>query len=315
MSLNVIYAGTPEFSVAALKAIHQSQHNVVAVYTQPDRRSGRGKKLTPSPVKQFALDHNIAVFQPESFKNTDSINHLKALNADVMVVTAYGLLLPKPVLNAFTHGCINIHASLLPRWRGAAPIQRAIEAGDKKTGITIMQMDEGLDTGDILLTHDLAISADSTGESLHDDLMDIGAEAIVGVLNKIELNQLQPIHQNNDESCYAHKLSKSEGIINWQQDDLVIDRKIRAFFPWPGSTTVKQHQNIKILHAKPASTQHSATHIPGYILQHDQQGILVNCGTGALLITHLQMPGKKPIEAKQLVHSKNWTGEQFGCLG
>lgn len=314
MSLKVIYAGTPQFSVAALQAIYQSQHEVIAVYTQPDRRSGRGKKVTASPVKEFSLQHDITVFQPESFKNPETIEELKSLNADVMVVTAYGLILPKAVLNAFPFGCINIHASLLPRWRGAAPIQRAIQAGDQKTGITIMQMDEGLDTGDILLTRELDITSSTNGESLHDDLMNLATDPVIEVLNRIENKQLQPQQQNNDASTYAHKMSKQEGFIDWKRDALDIDRKIRAFYPWPGTVAQKQEQSIKIIAAQVSKT-HLDSEQAGYVIQHDQKGLLVNCGKGSLLISQLQIPGKKPIKAKELAHSKNWTGEQFDLMG
>ena len=314
MSLKVIYAGTPQFSVAALEAIVQSEHQVIAAYTQPDRRAGRGKKLTPSPVKQCALAHQIPIFQPESFKDPASIDELKALNADIMVVTAYGLILPTAVLEAFPYGCINIHASLLPRWRGAAPIQRAIEAGDEKTGITIMQMDEGLDTGDILLRSEISISATATGESLHDDLMQLGAAHIVSALDQIEAQTIQPQAQNDKESSYAHKMTKAEGIIDWNQEAIIIDRKIRAFYPWPGTVTHKNGQAIKIIQAHMAQNEASSL-TPGKIIQHNQQGLLVACKTDAIRVTRLQIPGKKPIEASQLAHAKNWSGEQFDLVG
>jgi len=308
MALKIIYAGTPDFSVAALEALHLSEHQIVAVYTQPDRPAGRGKKLTESPVKQFALESGIPVYQPSSLKTLEALVELKQLEADVMVVTAYGLILPSSVLQLFRLGCINIHASLLPRWRGAAPIQRAIEAGDEETGITIMQMDEGLDTGDMLISLNIKIHSDSTAETLHDQLMQLGADQIVAVMDKLELDVLSPKAQDGALTTYAHKMSKAEGVIDWSLSAKVIDRKMRAFYPWPGCVAVKQGQSIKIHSAHlDFDTQGSA----GKVLQHDENGLLVACGEGALLIEQLQIPGKKKVLAKDLVHSKNWTGEFF----
>ena len=308
MSLKIIYAGTPDFSVAALKALHLSEHEVIAVYTQPDRPSGRGKKLTASPVKQFAEQFEIPVFQPSSLKGDAAVAELNALNADVMVVTAYGLILPKVVLDSFRLGCINIHASLLPRWRGAAPIQRAIEAGDSETGVTIMQMDEGLDTGAMLLTKSMAITSRTTAETLHDELMQLGARHIVEVMNELELNTLTPQKQNDQQSTYAYKMSKAEGVINWSLSACDIDRKIRAFYPWPGCVALKQDQAIKIHQARLVKEVHGDV---GKILKHDKNGLLVACAEGSILIEELQIPGKKRVLAKDLVHSKNWTGEFF----
>jgi len=307
MALKIIYAGTPDFSVAGLTAIHQSAHQIVAVYTQPDRPSGRGKKLTASPVKAFALEHNLPVIQPSTLKTEEALHQLKQFNADVMVVTAYGLMLPKAVLESFPYGCLNIHASLLPRWRGAAPIQRAIEAGDNETGITIMQMDEGLDTGDILLKQSIPINHQTTAETLHDELMNLGADSIVGVLNDVEQNALVRHKQDNTLTTYAHKMTKAEGHIDWSLSADIIDRKIRAFYPWTGSVALKQGQAIKIHRAKLMSQQGHA----GTILKHDQDGLLVACGKGSILIEELQIPGKKRVLAKDLVHSKNWAGETF----
>lgn len=308
MALNIIYAGTPDFAVAGLAALYRSDHNLVAVYTQPDRPSGRGKKLTPSPVKQFALEHDIPVVQPASLKNEKSLQELKSFNADVMVVTAYGLLLPKTVLDALPKGCINIHASLLPRWRGAAPIQRAIEAGDTKTGITIMQMDEGLDTGDMLLTAELDITFKTTAASLHDDLMALGASKIVGVIDAIENDSITPQQQDDQFSTYAHKMIKSEGQIDWTQSAEIIDRKIRAFYPWPGSVALKQGQSIKI-HS--AILKNETFDNPGTVVSHDKEGMLVSCGSGSILIIELQVPGKKRVSTKDLANSSNWLGEVF----
>lgn len=308
MALNIIYAGTPDFSVAALDALHQSEHNVIAIYTQPDRPSGRGKKLTASPVKQFALEANIPIFQPASLKTDEALNDLKQLNADVMVVTAYGLILPKLVLALFRFGCINIHASLLPRWRGAAPIQRAIEAGDSETGVTIMQMDEGLDTGDALLSKSIQITATTTAESLHDELMVLGAQNIVAVMNLIEQGKLNAQPQNEALMTYARKMTKAEGQINWLLTAEEIDRKIRAFYPWPGSMSFKQGQAIKIHTAHVVANESGAA---GTILKHDKNGLLVACGDGAIIVEQLQIPGKKRVFAKDLANSKNWAGDTF----
>jgi methionyl-tRNA formyltransferase len=232
-SLRIIYAGTPDFSVAALQALIDSCHEVVAVYTQPDRPAGRGRGLKASPVKEKALEYDIPVYQPESLRDKQAQAELQGLNADLMVVVAYGLLLPAAVLKIPRLGCINIHASLLPRWRGAAPIQRAILAGDKKTGITIMQMDEGLDTGDMLAVAECEVSADDTGSSLHDKLMILGAETLMSVLPAIAQHTQERVKQNDADACYAIKLNKAEAKINWSQSAEEIQRAIRAYNSWP----------------------------------------------------------------------------------
>lgn len=217
MPLNIIFAGTPEFAAVHLGALIESEHNLVGVYTQPDRPAGRGKKLQPSPVKKLALEHNIEVYQPLNFKHEDDINQLKGLNADLMIVVAYGLILPKAVLDAPKYGCLNVHASLLPRWRGAAPIQRCIEAGDVLTGITIMQMDVGLDTGDMLTKVTTGIQSDDTGGSLHDRLASMGPKALLDTIKEVEQGQLKPESQNDELANYAHKLTKQEALLNWQR--------------------------------------------------------------------------------------------------
>lgn len=307
MALKIIYAGTPAFSLAGLASLHRSKHQIIAVYTQADRPSGRGKKLSASPVKGFALQHGLPIYQPLSLNTEDALDQLKRLGGDVMVVAAYGLILPKAVLGLFRLGGINIHASLLPRWRGAAPIQRAIEAGDEKTGITIMQMDEGLDTGGILLSRSIAITHSSTAATLHDELMHLGAENILSVLNRLEQKSLVATQQDEKLTSYAHKMTKQEGRIDWALNATEIDRKIRAFYPWPGSVAFKQNQAIKIHKAKTSPLKGK----PGQILKHDQNGLLVACQEGSILIEQLQIAGKKCIFAKHLVHSKNWAGEAF----
>lgn len=231
--LRIIYAGTPDFSVAGLDALVASVHEVIAVYTQPDRPAGRGRGFKASPVKEKALLHNIPVYQPESLKDETAQQELTQLDADLMVVTAYGLLLPVAVLETPRLGCINIHASLLPKWRGAAPIQRAILAGDNKTGITIMQMDKGLDTGDMLAVASCDINDDDTASTLHDKLMALGAEALMSALPAIAEQTISRVEQNDAEACYAEKLVKSEAKINWQQSAVEIERAVRAYNAWP----------------------------------------------------------------------------------
>ncbi|MDX1811781.1 MAG: methionyl-tRNA formyltransferase, partial [Gammaproteobacteria bacterium] len=236
--MKIIYAGTPEFAAVALRALLKTSHEIIAVYTQPDRPAGRGRKLTPSAVKQVALEHNIPVYQPASLKDESAQQELANLNADIMVVAAYGLLLPKAVLDIPIRGCLNIHGSLLPRWRGAAPIQRAIEAGDAETGITIMQMDVGLDTGDMLLKKSCEITDADTTATLHDKLAELGGAAIVEALDLLEKNALPAEKQDDAQAVYAHKLNKAEAVVNWNESAAIIQRKIRAFNPWPVAQTV-----------------------------------------------------------------------------
>lgn len=311
MSLRVIYAGTPDFSVPALAAIHQSKHQIVGVYTQPDRKSGRGKKITSSPIKNYALENNLDVFQPESLKTETALNELINLNADIMVVTAYGLILPQSILDALKLGCINIHASLLPRWRGAAPIQRAIEASDSETGITFMQMDSGLDTGDILRQDKLSLNSSINASILHDELMILGAQHIESILNDAENDALKKTKQDGNLSTYAQKLSKAESHINWAKTATIIEHKIRAFTPWPGASCKKNGQLIKILNA---SLDESKSGTPGSIINHDKTGLYVACGSSSLHITKIQLAGKKPVNCSDLYNSKNWTGESFDPL-
>lgn len=294
-ALRIIYAGTPDFAATALAALLGTQHDIVGVYTQPDRPAGRGRKLQASPVKQLAQTHDLPVYQPENFKDEKDIEQLQRLDADLMVVAAYGLLLPKAVLATPKLGCINIHASLLPRWRGAAPIQRAILAGDTKTGITIMQMDEGLDTGDMLLKHTCPISENDSGGSLHDRLAEMGATALLDALVKIQDQTLKPEPQNDELSTYARKLKKEEALINWQEDATQINRQIRAFNPWPVAQTSINDKTLRIWSAvvlKDSSSAH-----PGTIINHSKKGIDIACGSGALRLTQLQPPGKKSMDA------------------
>lgn len=296
-ALKVAFAGTPAFAATALRAIIDADFEVPLVLTQPDRPSGRGMKLTASPVKQLALDHGIAVDQPARLRTAEQQQRLAESHADVLIVAAYGLLLPPAVLALPRHGCINIHASLLPRWRGAAPIHRAIEAGDAESGITIMQMDEGLDTGPMLLKRSLPISPDDTTASLHDRLAVLGGVMIVEALRRLAAGSLPATPQPAEGVTYADKVAKSEAAIDWRLDAEVIARKIRAFEPFPGATTHFDATPLKIWRA--ATTAGSGA--PGAILAADRHGITVACGQDALQITVLQKPGSRRLQAEEFL--------------
>lgn len=297
--MKIIFAGTPQFAASALAALLK-EHQVAAVLTQPDRPAGRGMQLTPSPVKQLAAQHGLTVLQPTTLK-TEEIQHaIAALDADVMVVAAYGLILPKAVLQLPRHGCLNIHASLLPRWRGAAPIQRAILAGDSETGITIMQMDEGLDTGDMLLRRACPITAAETGQTLHDKLAEIGADSILEALRLLQENRLTPVKQDNNAACYAAKLLKSEAQIDWRQDAQQIEHAVRAYNPFPVCQANFNGAMIKIWQA---AVQEGAYGEPGAVVAADKGGIIVACGKNALRLEVLQRPGGKPQPAAQFLQA------------
>ena len=298
--MRLVFAGTPDFAATALKSLLETAHEVVGVYTQPDRPSGRGRKLIPSPVKQVALGAGIAVFQPQSLKTPEAQEALRAQNADVMIVAAYGLILPQAVLDIPRHGCLNIHASLLPRWRGAAPIQRAIAAGDRETGITIMQMDAGLDTGDMLLKTATPIEESDTGGSLHDRLAEMGGQAIVDALKALETGTLTAEPQNGEKACYAHKLTKEEGQIDWTEDASSINRTIRAFNPWPGTFTDADDLRVRV-HAAEVIDITSDRH-PGTVVERSRDGIDVACGLDVLRITRLQLSGSRPQSASDLIN-------------
>lgn len=298
--MRLVFAGTPDFAATALKALIAAGHTIVGVYSQPDRPAGRGRKLQPSPVKQVALDHEIPVFQPETLKTAEAQKQLADLKPDVMIVAAYGLILPKAVLDIPTHGCLNIHASLLPRWRGAAPIQRAIAAGDSETGITIMQMDEGLDTGAMLLKSLTAIDTSDTGGNLHDRLAELGGKAIIEALELLKKGELTGEPQNDDLACYASKLSKTEGHIDWATDATAIERLIRAFNPWPGTYTDLGDQRIRIHEARALVTDSDA--FPGTVVHRDRDGIDIACGNGTLRITRLQLPGSRAQSVNDLIN-------------
>lgn len=297
MALNIVFMGTPEFSVSALKSLHDAGHNILAVYSQPPRPSGRGHKVIKSPVHILAELLNIPVFTPASLRTPEAQQQFENLHTDVAVVVAYGLILPKAILDSPKYGCINIHASLLPRWRGAAPIQRAILAGDKDTGITTMQMDEGLDTGEMLLQEIIPITTSSTASQIHDRLSQIGAHLIVKTLYDLEMSDLYPQKQPADGVTYAGKLSKEEGLLNWQQDANVLERKIRALNPWPGVWFEYQGDRIKVLEAE---VTHLYSHeTPGTVL--DDQ-LTIACGEHSLRLLIVQKAGAKAMTASEFLN-------------
>ena len=292
--MKVIFAGTPDFAAAALKAIAAAGFEIPLVLTQPDRPKGRGMQLAPSPVKQAALELGLHVAQPEKLRNNaEALQMLKEVEADVMVVAAYGLILPQDVLDTPKHGCLNIHASLLPRWRGAAPIQRAIEAGDAETGVCIMQMDIGLDTGGVVSEHRYAIQSTDTANEVHDALMNLGAAAIVADLQQLKTEgRLKSVKQPEEGVTYAQKLSKEEARINWNESAAVIERKIRAFNPVPAAWVEYQGKPMKIWRAEVVAQQGRA----GEVLSCSSDGLIVACGANALKITQLQPSGGKRMD-------------------
>lgn len=312
--MKIIFAGTPEFSAVALQALLDSEHEVISVYTQPDRPAGRGRKLTASPVKALALEHNIPVYQPLSLKDEAAQQELTAMQADVMVVVAYGLILPEAVLRAPARGCLNIHASILPRWRGAAPIQRAILAGDAQSGVTIMQMDKGLDTGDMLTVKYCDIDASDTGSSLHDRLADMGAEALLKTLEDIEANRLKPQPQDDSQANYAHKLDKQEALIDWQQDAASIVHKIQAFNSWPVAYADFNGKSLRLWQARLLSTTKNELSDEGpcgKVIAESPEGIDIIAKNGLVRILELQMPGKKRIMVKDFINGQSLLGVQF----
>ena len=305
-SLNIIFAGTPDFAAQHLQAILNSQHNVIAVYTQPDKPAGRGKKLQASPVKQLAEQNNIPVYQPKSLRKEEEQSELKALNADVMVVVAYGLILPKAVLDAPRLGCLNVHGSILPRWRGAAPIQRSIWAGDVQTGVTIMQMDEGLDTGDMLHKVYCDILPTETSTSLYNKLAELAPSALIDVLDNLESGKFISEKQDDSQSNYAEKLSKEEAQLDWSLPAIQLERNIRAFNPWPiayFSTEDKDGngQTLKVYQAEVLPHQDKPA---GTILSADKNGIQIATVDGVLNLLQLQPAGKKPMSAQDLLNGR-----------
>lgn len=300
--LNIIFAGTPDFAARHLAALLKTHHNVVGVLTRQDKPAGRGKKLTPSPVKVMAEENAIPVFQPTSLRNEESQQWVADQNPDIMIVVAYGMILPEAVLNLPRLGCLNVHGSLLPRWRGAAPIQRSIWAGDAQTGVTIMQMDIGLDTGDMLHKAILPISAQDTSASLYEKLAEVGPNALIETLNLITSGQATPEKQDDTLANYAEKLSKDEARIDWSLPAEQIERCIRAFNPWPISYFEVDEQLIKVWQAEVINEPHNQP--VGTILRADKKGICIATGDGQLNILQLQPPGKKPMHAQDLLNSR-----------
>jgi methionyl-tRNA formyltransferase len=307
-SLRILFAGTPDFAALHLRSLINSKHSLIGVYTQPDRPAGRGKKLTASPVKKLALEAQLPLYQPASLKDAKEQQQLAKLQADVMVVVAYGLILPQAVLDIPRLGCLNVHASLLPRWRGAAPIQRAIEAGDPQSGITIMQMDAGLDTGDMLASASCPIRADTTAASLHDDLAALGTPLLLQVLSDLQTHQQGARQQDDALATYASKVQKQEAEIDWQQDALTLDRRIRAFNPFPVCFSTLGGERVKLWQAQPVAGAAADQGPAGTIVSADRDGIAVRCGSGGLNILKLQLPGGKPLSAQQVLNARR---EQF----
>lgn len=301
-SLRIIFAGTPDFAARHLDALLSSQHQIVGVFTQPDRPAGRGKKLTASPVKVLAEQHGIPVYQPKSLRQAEGQEMVKALHADVMVVVAYGLILPQAVLDMPRLGCLNVHGSLLPRWRGAAPIQRALWAGDRSTGVTIMQMDAGLDTGAMLHKLECPILLQDTSATLYAKLAELGPQGLLETLERLADGQITAEPQDEAQATYAEKLSKEEARLNWQLPAAQLERCVRAFNPWPVSYFVIDEQPIKVWKCEVSATVHHA--LPGTIIHADKNGIQVATSDGVLTILELQPAGKKVMTAQDLLNSR-----------
>lgn len=308
--LRIVYAGTPDFAVPALQALLDSRHEVVAVYCQPDRPAGRGRKLQAGPVKRVAVEAGIPVEQPLSLKGAEEQATLRAWEPDVMVVAAYGLLLPQAVLDIPRHGCLNIHGSLLPRWRGAAPIQRAIQAGDAETGVTIMQMAAGLDTGDMLYKMARPITAADGAQSIHDKLAADGAEALLHTLDLLTSGKLQPQAQDESLTCYAHKLNKAEAQLDWNRPAAEIDRTIRAFDAWPTAFTLHDGQPLRLFASRVAPDVRTGA-APGTVIAESRAGIDIATGDGVVRILSLQMPGGKRLTAAQFLNGRSLLGVRF----
>jgi methionyl-tRNA formyltransferase len=309
MSLRIVFAGTPEFAVPPLAALVDSAHRVVGVLTQPDRPAGRGRQLRASPVKQFALAHGLPVDQPPTLRTPDGRSRLAGWQPDVLVVVAYGLILPQAVLDLPRLGCLNIHASLLPRWRGAAPIQRAILAGDTETGVAIMQMAAGLDTGPVLLERRTPILDDDTSATLQLRLAEQGALALLEALAQLEAGTARPVAQPADGVTYAHKIDKAEARLDWRRSAAQLDRQVRAFQPWPVAETQVRGEIVRVHRARPLPLELPAV-VPGKVLALADDGLLVACGGGgALALQSLQRPGRKVVSAREFVASLPAVGE------
>lgn len=301
MPFKVIFAGTPEFAVPCLKALLNSSHEIIAVYTQPDRPSGRGRKITASAIKQLAKKYHLSIFQPKSLRDKSEQQQFAALNADIMVVVAYGLILPPEILSAPRFGCINVHASLLPRWRGASPIQQAILAGDKKTGITIIQLNERLDAGDMLSQQKCDILLDDTSQMLHDRLAQLGADTLIHVLGEMALTELKPIKQDDAFATYAPKIEKADAKLDLNLSAEALAKKVRAFNPTPVAFVHFGNKNLRIWQAE-AHVEHASIK-PGVITKADKEGIDVATGEGILRLTKVQLPSGRPLRAIDFINA------------
>jgi methionyl-tRNA formyltransferase len=310
--LRVAFAGTPDFALPAFHALAGSRHELVGVLTQPDRPKGRGRQLAASPVKLAALERGVPVSQPVTLKTEADRAQLAAWQPDVLVVVAYGLILPRAALELPSLGCVNIHASLLPRWRGAAPIQRAILAGDARTGVSIMRMDVGLDTGPVFLECPISIGPQETGGSLHDRLAAVGGTAIVEVLDQLATHSAESRSQSEDGVTYAAKIGKAEALIDWHRDASEIERKVRAFNPWPIAETRLEGEQLRIYAAQAIDGGPTVRPEPGTISEVRAESIVVACGHGALALTELQRPGRKPVAARDLINTLDLAGRRLG---
>jgi methionyl-tRNA formyltransferase len=320
--LRLGFAGTPEFAVPALDALSKTQR-ICAVFTQPDRPAGRGQALHASPVKALATQRGLPVHQPVSFKSPEALDFLRALELDALVVVAYGLILPPAAIECPKQGCINIHASLLPRWRGAAPIQRAVLAGDSKTGVTIMRMDAGLDTGPMLAAREIDIGADDTAKTLHDRLAALGAELIGETLDALKEGRIREVPQPSEGVTYARKIDKAEALIDWRQDAELIARRVRAFNPWPIAETRLEGAQLRIWEAAVSDSERMpnpmligavSTMQPGTVLTATHAGIEVACGRGVLRILRLQLAGRKPLCAREFIQGQRLDGARFAPI-
>ncbi|HEY5928907.1 MAG TPA: methionyl-tRNA formyltransferase [Burkholderiales bacterium] len=308
--MRIVFAGTPVFAAASLRAVADAGHDIPLVLTRPDRPAGRGMKLAASEVKQLALERGLPVFQPATLKDPQAQQRIREAGADAMIVAAYGLILPIPVLELFPYGCINIHASILPRWRGAAPIQRALLAGDAETGVSIMRMEAGLDTGPVYLVRSLEIAAGETAGSLHDKLAALGADTIVAALTDIASGKLTAQQQPEEGVTYAAKIAKEEAALSWVADAIELERKIRAYNPFPGASTTLRGEPLKIWRARLAEGNGN----PGHILDAGPDRIVVACGRGALQLEELQRAGGKRMGAATFLHgSALAAGERLGA--
>lgn len=300
--LRIVFAGTPAFAAAHLSALLSSKHEILGIYTQPDRPTGRGKKLLPSPVKALAIANDLPCYQPASLRNKDEQDRLTRLGADLLVVVAYGLILPKEILAIPKFGCINVHASLLPRWRGAAPIERALLAGDKVSGVTIMQMDEGLDTGDMLLKSEIKIEASDNRNDVEAKLTKCGQAAIVKALDELEELLKCPEKQTETEACYAAKLEKTEALINWQKSANLINRQVRVGIGRFPAYTFLENQRIRIIEAEAVDGSFQAP--AGFIVESVNDFFIVQCEDSLLKVTQVQLPGKNAMTVRDILNSK-----------